>query len=41
LVHGLPAWAGPNQADAFVVLADSFDGYLASLYPCDDAAHPD
>ena len=36
-VHGLPAWAGHHEADAFVVLAGSFDGCLASLYPCGDA----
>ena len=36
--RSLTAWASTNRADAFVVLADSFDDYLALLYRCDDAA---
>lgn len=37
-VHGLPSWAGPNQADEVAVIADSLDGYLDALVIDDDIA---
>jgi hypothetical protein len=35
-VHGLPAWAGVSQSDAYVPVADNFSDYLTRLYVDED-----
>jgi hypothetical protein len=37
-VHGLPAWAGGRQTDAFVEVAPSFSDYISKLFISEELA---